>query len=459
MVWTTQRAIARLLCATAVIAASTAPPLSAQVVRGLILDATTRNPVASVRVQLLDEAATVCDTAMTDVSGQFTLQAPRAGGYAVRVDAVGYTSFVSELLSLAAEQTRTVEIHLPSLVTQLEPVMVIGEREPHSIGLQRFEEHRERGFGHFLTREEIEARAPIVFTDLMWGIPGVSVERWNGFVLPVNAPPRRGGSWYYTIRMRGHDVCPPILYVDGMLMGDVDFVSDEGIDDLVWASDLDAVEVYRGPSEVPPDYSSAMSACGVIAVWTRRDRSENQRTDKLLSVGLGLTVPLDRVVLQVVSRAGPWDRYPFTMRFRVGVYEGSGTLSPDTTTLYLLGFDPDRSEYISAYFGVQGPPLLLPWKLTSYMRIAGGATLYGPQYIDQHSALHTGARFGMGTELALGFRLPHGSVRPWLELGMTTEYVLGAGWDVAGLLLLAGVEFGELLSERERLAERAPSTP
>ena len=32
---------------------------------------------------------------------------------------------------------------------------------------------------------------------------------------------------------------------------------------------IEAIEVYRGPAEVPPQFGGAQSACGVIVLWTR----------------------------------------------------------------------------------------------------------------------------------------------------------------------------------------------
>jgi hypothetical protein len=440
MVGSYVRELARIFSATALFVGGAATALSAQTFLGQIVDAESRLPLASVSVQLLDSSGTMRMAATTDATGRFTFHPGEPGTFVIRADAAGYTSFISEPLNLTELQTRTVEIHMPSVVTQLDPVIVTGERAPHSIGLRRFEEHRQRGLGYFLERQDIEEKAPNTFTDVMWGIPGVQVVRMEDAFRPLNAPPVRPNS--YTLRMRGNLDCAPSLYVDGMLFGNVDYVSDGGIDDLIHAPDVEAVEVYRGASEVPPDLNTGAPGCGVIAVWTRRDRSDDQRADKLLSAGVGLTVPLDRGVLQVVSRAGPWDRYRFTMRFRLGIYETSGTLGPESPPP--PGAEPGRSEYISAYFGVQGPPLLLPWKRTAYLRIAGGGTFYGPHDVDDTNLERTDARVGLGGELALGFRIPRGSPRPWVELGVTSEYVFGAGWDVAALLLLVGFEFGSL---------------
>jgi hypothetical protein len=42
------------------------------------------------------------------------------------------------------------------------------------------------------------------------------------------------------------------------------------LDDLVPASDVAAVEVYRSPAEVPPEFNGPNAGCGVVVIWTRR---------------------------------------------------------------------------------------------------------------------------------------------------------------------------------------------
>ena len=37
----------------------------------------------------------------------------------------------------------------------------------------------------------------------------------------------------------------------------------------IMARELEAVEVYRGPSETPVEYQGTGSGCGVMMLWTR----------------------------------------------------------------------------------------------------------------------------------------------------------------------------------------------
>lgn len=39
---------------------------------------------------------------------------------------------------------------------------------------------------------------------------------------------------------------------------------------LIHPSEVKAVEIYRGPSEIPGQYLDSNARCGIILIWTRR---------------------------------------------------------------------------------------------------------------------------------------------------------------------------------------------
>lgn len=63
--------------------------------------------------------------------------------------------------------------------------------------------------------------------------------------------------------MRGS--CLPEVYLDG-----VPAPGARQIDQLITPMDIEAVEIYRSPSEVPARFTTAASQCGVILIWSRR---------------------------------------------------------------------------------------------------------------------------------------------------------------------------------------------
>jgi len=60
-------------------------------------------------------------------------------------------------------------------------------------------------------------------------------------------------------------ICPIEYYVDG-----VPFQMENSPDAYFKPGEIAAVEVYDGAANVPPEYASASSACGVVVIWTKR---------------------------------------------------------------------------------------------------------------------------------------------------------------------------------------------
>ena len=184
----------------------------------------------------------------TDSSGSFFLNAPAAGSYTLRVDAEGYTTLVSPSFDVGTE---VLEIELRIAlqgVTELAPVTIEAEEmslEP--LPLRGFHERRRRGWGEFVTRQDIEEKMPMRFSDALRLTPGVKV-----IPMPVDIE-RPFGPWrrHHTIRIKGaatrslYGDCIPVLYLDGTRMGKIDEATDGGPDLLVYPYDIEGIEVYR----------------------------------------------------------------------------------------------------------------------------------------------------------------------------------------------------------------------
>ena len=114
-----------------------------------------------------------------------------------------------------------------------------------------FYERAQTRSGVFLDEADVEARRTPQAADLLRGLPGLRVET------------RLGQTSVRSTRRRR---CTPAVFVDGTEargLGDA-------LDTLPAESVL-AVEVYRGPSEVPAAFSvmGPGEACGAILFWTR----------------------------------------------------------------------------------------------------------------------------------------------------------------------------------------------
>jgi hypothetical protein len=119
--------------------------------------------------------------------------------------------------------------------------------------LMEFERHRLSGSGVYLDRAQIEARRAHYVSDVLRRIPGVRImsDRSGRAVLRMG-------------RTSGGRDCPPDYWIDGVR---AQFFN---VDDMPVA-DIEAIEVYRGPSGLPPEYNSRLGnpSCGTVVIWTR----------------------------------------------------------------------------------------------------------------------------------------------------------------------------------------------
>jgi hypothetical protein len=266
-------------------------PADAQVLRGRLLDLDTDEPVVGGVVTLIDSVGTRVLTFVTGDDGAYLLTAPRPGSYLVEARRIGYRMWVDGPILLASDEEWESEFHLRAVPVQLDPVEVTAEAAVYETYLQRvgFYERQRSDFGHFITRQEIELRAPERMTDLLHSVPGVRT-------LPSTSGLSRSGIGFRGSRLSQGGACHPRVYIDGIVVirGDArarglnvqgfpEIASDlEGsdpslrdeiaLDDFLMPEDVQAVEVYRRASEVPARFGgmSTETQCGVIAIWTRR---------------------------------------------------------------------------------------------------------------------------------------------------------------------------------------------
>jgi hypothetical protein len=135
-------------------------------------------------------------------------------------------------------------------VIPIDPITVV----VRSLVLERvgFYDRRGRSSGHFVSRQQIDDQHPLVSSEILRRIPGVRLLRGrNGLTAIARAN------------------CPFRFVIDGVRTG-----PDYTID-LIPTMDIEGLEIYLGPSQVPGEFSGLGSdiggTCGVIVVWTRRN--------------------------------------------------------------------------------------------------------------------------------------------------------------------------------------------
>lgn len=252
-----------------------AGPLGAQTITGVVLDDATGRPLQNVELFLLDEAGDSVSQTLSGERGGFRLELPGAGAYALSGTLLGYATLTSAVLDFEEDDV-TVEIRMNMEALTLDPIVVTGRAARRTGQLSGFYDRMEGngrgGFGHFISREDIERRHPLRPTDLLRMAPGVRV-----------TPGRMGRG--AGLRMTGG--CIPAIYVDGMMINRPP-AGGTSLDEMITAGDLEGIEVYRGAvSQVNGYYDPA--GCGLILVWSRRGQEGGGPFSwKKLFVGLGL---------------------------------------------------------------------------------------------------------------------------------------------------------------------------
>lgn len=234
---------------------------SAQVVQGRVVDLATTQPIQGVEIRI-DAADRPDVAAVSDSAGRFYLRATSGGVFRLRTHHVGYAPVEAEV-EVGSGAMVEVLLRLSVQPTELAPIEVVARGRAPDAFLERagFYERRAGGFGVFRTPEDVERRNVFAPSDLFQGVAGVR----------LNYVSIQGKD----IRMsRGDDPdCSPRIYIDNVMArrgGRAASSADPPLDAMVAPSAILAVEIYRGPSEVPVEFAGNDVTCGVVIIWTKR---------------------------------------------------------------------------------------------------------------------------------------------------------------------------------------------
>ena len=242
-----------VLAALTIAASRGAAQVPTGTVTGTVVDSAGA-PIVNATVQRTGAPRTLT----TDEKGAFRITDVPAGTATISARRIGFRPSSVEILVRAGETTRT-SLMLPRVVVALQPVTVYGRHQRQTGPMAGFFERRERGFGRFFSRSDIERIRPTRPTDLFRMVPGVrfTTDRWGRHLM------------YF----RGAN-CLPDVFVDGMHAG-AGYYDPDNYD----IGSLEAVEIYSGPSTVPIEFQRAMTgSCGVIALWSRHGERRTRAT-------------------------------------------------------------------------------------------------------------------------------------------------------------------------------------
>jgi len=218
------------------------PPPAA--LNGQVVNATTGLPVAGAVVNLLVSRY----GAITDSTGNFRIPQTWSGSDTIEVRFIGYEPSRTPI-DLAPNETSRVTLLLSQTAVRVADLVVEIRQTRRSRNLEGFLERMEKGFGEFFTPRDIVLRNPRLPSDLLRGIPGVTVGRIQHGKAPV---------YIGTGSRLG---CAPAVYLDGVYQAGMD------LDDIP-AEELGAVEGYKGITDTPMEFMRSASTCGAIVIWT-----------------------------------------------------------------------------------------------------------------------------------------------------------------------------------------------
>ncbi|HUQ81011.1 MAG TPA: carboxypeptidase regulatory-like domain-containing protein [Gemmatimonadaceae bacterium] len=194
--------------------------------------------------------------AESGTDGRFEVSGLPTGSVEVIVRRIGFSP-AKIALELTSGERRDIRVMLSPMAVMMDSVSVTAPAPTTEVSYGGFETRRSRGFGTFITREDIEKRRARVPSDLFRTMSGVKLIRDNGTLTVAS-------------NRLGAMNCPLRVFIDGShypLYG-------QSIDALVHIVDIGAIEVYAGGATVPPQFSGRESTCGVIAIWTRHGQKK-----------------------------------------------------------------------------------------------------------------------------------------------------------------------------------------
>jgi hypothetical protein len=198
------------------------------------------------------------DTHLADSTGSFRIGGLSSGRHMLTVRRLGF-----QPATVPSQTGSDVDVRLKALPKLLQEVVISGEVVSVPFRFEEVYRRAASGFGHFITREEIERRNPYATRDLLNGIPGI-VTYGDATVFQKCRKRQRGGPPNFESANKVQ------VYIDGRRF--TRFSDGETAADAAMASvspgSIQAMEVYTGVAQVPGEF--AYDACAVILIWTKR---------------------------------------------------------------------------------------------------------------------------------------------------------------------------------------------
>lgn len=211
--------------------------------KGKVVDSELGEPIPGAVVRVKPGGAPIT----TDSLGQFSVADLKPGEIEVAVQALGFEPRSWKFVVQAGQAVdRSFSVDFTG--EKLPEVVVTARANKLVPRYADFERRRERGIGAFLRWDDIKAKNYNTLGDAARSVRGVK--------LVCNQQ-----DFECNIRMARTPNCTPRWYVDGVQVS--------SFHENTPVRDIYGLELYRGPSELPGEFSGSDAGCGVLVVWTK----------------------------------------------------------------------------------------------------------------------------------------------------------------------------------------------
>ena len=242
---------------------------------GTVVD-TDRKPLEGVDVRLVGDTTRHFSSA----SGTFRLYGPRGVELLLQFRRPGFNA---QLLKVTGDWNGTV-LMVPGAFVLPDIQVNANNAKPAEYAYTNkyddFFRRRRQGLGDFIPRAEIDKRNAFQTTEIFEGRPGikVNIQRDRGlasvcFVRCNEYPPR------INVYVDGHKVLPqrsaklnddggasPLMMVQRARDPEIAGIVGEMLS-RVNPRDIELIEIFRGPGELPPEFNDGN--CGAIVIWLK----------------------------------------------------------------------------------------------------------------------------------------------------------------------------------------------
>jgi carboxypeptidase-like protein len=272
-----------------------APPSGSAVFTGTIVDSL-KHPLPNAEVVVPGLSL----TRATDDGGSFRITGIPAGTHRVTVRRIGFGQLDTSI-TFADDHTVHVRITLGNVV-RLDSVVVTERKGIADLVMQAFEESRAKGFGRFVTRDQLEKQSGVTVGSIVASLQGVAGFRGTAGQLWVaskrsprsRCPPVKLGETprlaaqqqrvtddclrserlYYVPEdfealqgmTRG---CYAVVYLDRNALNATHPVMPFDLNTFL-PTQLEAIEWYESEGAVPSIYNAADARCGLLVLHQRR---------------------------------------------------------------------------------------------------------------------------------------------------------------------------------------------